>query len=48
MKVNSVLMQQENEESKAFTDEALKKSEHLRRENERLRNLSADLSQQVK
>ena len=38
---------QENEESKVYADEAVKKSEHLKRENDRLRNLSADLSQQV-
>lgn len=37
----------ENEESKVIADEATKKSEHLKRENDRLRNLSADLSQQV-
>ncbi|KAJ7387616.1 hypothetical protein OS493_000951 [Desmophyllum pertusum] len=37
----------ENEESKVFAEEAAKKSEHLKRENDRLRNLSADLSQQV-
>ena len=30
-----------------FVEEAAKKSEHLKRENDRLRNLSADLSQQV-
>ena len=38
---------QENEESKVYADEAFKKNEHLKRENDRLRNLSADLSQQV-
>lgn len=30
-----------------YADEAVKKSEHLKRENDRLRNLAADLSQQV-
>ncbi|CAH3021550.1 unnamed protein product [Porites evermanni] len=37
----------ENEESKVYADEAFKKNEHLKRENDRLRNLSGDLSQQV-
>ncbi|CAH3109789.1 unnamed protein product [Pocillopora meandrina] len=37
----------ENEESKVIADEATKTSGHLKRENDRLRNLSADLSQQV-
>lgn len=43
----SLLLWKENEESKVIADEATKKSEHLKRENDRLRNLSADLSQQV-
>ena len=30
-----------------YADEAFKKNEHLKRENDRLRNLCADLSQQV-
>lgn len=39
--------QQERDEHTVFVEEAAKKSEHLKRENDRLRNLSADLSQQV-
>ncbi|XP_020609857.1 nucleoprotein TPR-like isoform X1 [Orbicella faveolata] len=37
----------ERDEHTVFVEEATKKSEHLKRENDRLRNLSADLSQQV-
>ncbi|XP_074635323.1 nucleoprotein TPR-like isoform X3 [Acropora palmata] len=45
MRLNSALAK--NEECKGQAEEAVRKSEHLRRENERLRTLSADLSQQV-
>lgn len=45
--VTLISWQQERDEHTVFVEEAAKKSEHLKRENDRLRNLSADLSQQV-